>query len=45
MYHKGVELRDPEAYARKSGLRVVPVITCPVCGEEHPHPYDGSCLL
>lgn len=45
MGHKGIDLRDPGAYARKTGARVVPVELCPVCGEEHPHPYDGSCLL
>jgi len=43
--HKGVALRDPETYARKTGARVVPVDTCPVCEALHPPPYDGSCLL
>lgn len=45
MGHKGAPLRDPAAYAAKTGARVVEVQTCPVCETEHPHPYDGTCLL
>jgi hypothetical protein len=42
MGHKGVDLRDPEAYAAKTGARVTPVEPCSICGDEHP---DGTCLL
>lgn len=43
--HHGVELKDPAAYARKTGARVTEVDECPLCEGWHPAPFDGSCLL
>jgi hypothetical protein len=43
--HRGCPLKDPDAYARKTGARCTPVEECPHCEAEHPAPWDGSCLL
>jgi len=48
--HHGVELRDPESYARRLEARgvsvqVLPAEPCRWCDEEHPPPYDGGCLI
>lgn len=42
MGHKGVELKDPETYARKTGARVTPIDPCDFCGKNH---VTGACLL
>jgi hypothetical protein len=42
MGHKGIDLKDPAGYARKTGARVTPIDPCELCEKDH---LTGACLL